>query len=204
MRMSPQAAAALVFFLGMSSPACNSGTRGANDTAAAPVDTGTGAAAPARDTTSLHADTTATDTVTASQRQSPTSTPITPPAETRPDTPPAAGAKPAGQAAPGGSTKVGRDEYEGWRQYSVNCARCHGQDVLPNPVAANLLVSLAPGGPIDTYEKFFQVVNEGRTERGMPAFKGLSSPEQIRAMYAYVKGRAEKRIPPGRPASPGA
>jgi mono/diheme cytochrome c family protein len=38
--------------------------------------------------------------------------------------------------APKGVSKI---EYEGWRQYSVNCARCHGQDVLPNPVAANLL-----------------------------------------------------------------
>jgi mono/diheme cytochrome c family protein len=97
---------------------------------------------------------------------------------------------------------VSQAEYEGWRQYSVNCARCHGQDVLPNPVAANLLISLAPGGPIDTYEKFAQVVNEGRPERGMPAFKSIVTPNQTKAMYAYVKGRAEKRIPPGRPASP--
>ncbi len=97
---------------------------------------------------------------------------------------------------------MSRPEYEGWRQYSVNCARCHGQDVLPNPVAANLLISLAPGGPVDTYEKFLQVVSEGRPERGMPAFKGSMTPDQIKATYAYVKGRAEKRIPPGRPASP--
>ena len=93
-------------------------------------------------------------------------------------------------------------EYDGWRQYSVNCARCHGQDVLPNPVAANLLVSLGPGGPIDSEQKFLQVVSEGRPERGMPAFKSILTPEQIRAIYAYVKGRAEKRIPAGRPTSP--
>ena len=98
--------------------------------------------------------------------------------------------------------QVSQAEYEGWRQYSVNCARCHGQDVLPNPVAANLLVSLAPGGPIDTPAKFAQVVSEGRTHRGMPAFKGVLSPEQTQAMYAYVKGRADQRIPPGRPAQP--
>jgi mono/diheme cytochrome c family protein len=55
---------------------------------------------------------------------------------------------------------------------------------------------------MDSPEKFFQVVNEGRPERGMPGFKGAVTPEQIQAMYAYVKGRAEKRIPPGRPASP--
>jgi mono/diheme cytochrome c family protein len=118
------------------------------------------------------------------------------------DTPPAAPQKPAGDQ-PENAPKVGPTEYEGWRQYSVNCARCHGQDVLPNPVAANLLVSLAPGGPIDTPEKFSQVVSEGRAHRGMPAFKGTLSPDQIQAVYAYVKGRAEKRITPGRPAKPG-
>jgi mono/diheme cytochrome c family protein len=117
------------------------------------------------------------------------------------DTPPAPPQRPAGDQ-PGNAPKVSPTEYEGWRQYSVNCARCHGQDVLPNPVAANLLVSLAPGGPIDTPEKFSQVVNEGRAHRGMPAFKGTLSPDQIQAVYAYVKGRAEKRITPGRPAKP--
>lgn len=84
----------------------------------------------------------------------------------------------------------------------MNCARCHGQDVLPNPVAANLLVSLAPGGPVDTEQKFSQVVSEGRPDRGMPAFKSIMSADQIRAVYAYVDGRAEKRVPPGRPARP--
>ena len=116
------------------------------------------------------------------------------------DTPPAGATAPA--PAGGGAPKVSKIEYEGWRQYSVNCARCHGQDVLPNPVAANLLISLAPGGPVDTEAKFVQVVTEGRPERGMPAFKGTMSPEQIQAVHAYVKGRAEKRIPPGRPANP--
>ena len=97
---------------------------------------------------------------------------------------------------------MGQAEYEGWRQYSVNCARCHGQDVLPNPVAANLLISAAPGGPMAAPEKFAQVVSEGRAHRGMPAFKSIMTPDQIQAVYAYVKGRADKRIPPGRPARP--
>ena len=98
--------------------------------------------------------------------------------------------------------RVSPVEYEGWRQYSVQCARCHGQDVLPNPVAANLLTSLAAGGPIDTPQKFTQVVTQGRTHRGMPAFGGTMTPGQIQAVYAYVKGRADKRIPPGRPQKP--
>jgi mono/diheme cytochrome c family protein len=97
---------------------------------------------------------------------------------------------------------VSAAEYEGWRQYSVQCARCHGQDVLPNPVAANLLVSLAPGGPAADKAAFSKVVTEGRANRGMPPFKDTMTPEQVDAVYAYVKGRAEKRIPAGRPKEP--
>ncbi len=97
---------------------------------------------------------------------------------------------------------VSATEYEGWRQYNVQCARCHGQDALPNPVAANLLVSLAPKGPAADKATFTKVVREGRPGRGMPAFKETVTPEQVDAIYAYLKGRAEKRIPAGRPKEP--
>ena len=93
-------------------------------------------------------------------------------------------------------------EYEGWRQYSVHCARCHGQDALPNPVAANLLASLAPGGPTADKATFTKVVTDGAEERGMPAFADIMTPEQVEAVYAYLKGRAEKRVPAGRPKGP--
>jgi mono/diheme cytochrome c family protein len=76
--------------------------------------------------------------------------------------------------------------------------------VLPNPVAANLLISLGPKGPIKSYEEFAKIVTAGRPATGMPAFKAILTPEQTRAIYAYVKGRAEGRIPAGRPAKPGA
>jgi polar amino acid transport system substrate-binding protein len=173
---------ALALLVGLGQVACNRGSR--DDAGPAPVDSGiqTGAA----------------DTVAAAP-------PIAPPPPAATDTPPAGAAKPAkpsNQAETGKGLKVTRVEYEGWRQYSVNCARCHGQDVLPNPVASNLLVSLGPNGPIDSPEKFSQVVSEGRPEGGMPAFKSLLTPEQIKAIYAYVKGRAEGRIPPGRPERP--
>jgi mono/diheme cytochrome c family protein len=97
---------------------------------------------------------------------------------------------------------VSKIEYEGWRQYNVHCARCHGQDALPNPVAANLLVSLAPDGPAADQATFTEVVMQGRPSRGMPGLKGTVEPAQVDAMYAYLKGRAEKRIPPGRPKQP--
>ena len=110
-----------------------------------------------------------------------------------------AGARPArGQD---GAT-VNAAEYEGWRQYNVHCARCHGQDALPNPVAANLLESLAPDGPAASKEAFTKVVVEGRENRGMPAFQKTVTAEQVDAMYAYLTGRAGKRIPAGRPKDP--
>jgi mono/diheme cytochrome c family protein len=173
--------------------ACSRGARESDTTAGAPVDSGPDQTV-GSDTVS-RADTSAG----ALPRPDVATPPITPPAEAAQDTPPAPA--PAGQGGDAGP-KVGPAEYEGWRQYSVNCARCHGQDVLPNPVAANLLISLGPGGPIDTEQKFFQVVSEGRPERGMPAFKSIMNAEQIRAVYAYVDARAEKRVPPGRPARP--
>jgi mono/diheme cytochrome c family protein len=98
--------------------------------------------------------------------------------------------------------QVSAVEYEGWRQYNVHCARCHGQDALPNPVTANLLTSLAPGGPAADQGTFTKVVTAGRENRGMPALGKTVTPEQVDAMYAYLKGRAEKRIPPGRPKQP--
>jgi mono/diheme cytochrome c family protein len=108
----------------------------------------------------------------------------------------------AGPVAGQEGAVVGPLEYEGWRQYSVQCARCHGQDALPNPVAANLLVSLAPGGPAADKATFTKIVIEGAEERGMPAFADVMTPEQVEAVYAYLKGRAEKRIPAGRPKAP--
>jgi mono/diheme cytochrome c family protein len=108
----------------------------------------------------------------------------------------------AGQAAGQEGGKVSALEFEGWRQYSVQCARCHGQDALPNPVAANLLVSMAPGGPTADKATFTKVVMDGRPDRGMPAFAKTMTPEQVEAVYAYLKGRAEKRIPAGRPEEP--
>jgi mono/diheme cytochrome c family protein len=108
----------------------------------------------------------------------------------------------AGGAAAQEAPSVSEVEYEGWRQYNVHCARCHGQDALPNPVAANLLTSLAPGGPAADQGTFTKIVMEGRPDRGMPALKASVEPAQVDAMYAYLKGRAEKRIPPGRPKRP--
>lgn len=112
---------------------------------------------------------------------------------------PASGEAQRAAAAP----KLGPAEYEGWRQYSVHCARCHGQDVLGNPVAADLLKSAAAGGPVAEQGAFLSVVKAGRPDRGMPGFASTVSDEQTNAIFVYVKGRADGKIPAGRPVRDG-
>ena len=96
---------------------------------------------------------------------------------------------------------VAPEVYDGWKQFNLNCARCHGEDVLGTTIAPHLIVSVRPGGAVDTKETFVQVVCAGRPEKGMPAWCPLGlEMEKINAIYAYVKGRSEGKIAPGRPA----
>jgi mono/diheme cytochrome c family protein len=108
-----------------------------------------------------------------------------------------------GEAQRAAAPKLGPAEYEGWRQYSAHCARCHGQDVLGNPVAADLLKSTAAGGPVAEQGAFASVVKAGRPDHGMPGFGSTLTDEQTSEIYAYVKGRADGKIPAGRPVRDG-
>ncbi|HYF40730.1 MAG TPA: c-type cytochrome [Gemmatimonadales bacterium] len=96
---------------------------------------------------------------------------------------------------------VSQQVYDGWKQYNLNCARCHGEDVLGTTIAPHLLVSVKPDGPINTKELFVQTVCAGRPAKGMPAWcpLGMEMPT-IDAIYAYVKGRSDAKLRPGRPA----
>jgi mono/diheme cytochrome c family protein len=96
---------------------------------------------------------------------------------------------------------VSQEVYDGWKQYNLNCARCHGEDVLGTTIAPHLILSLKPDGPISTKELFLQVVCAGRPDKGMPAWCALGlEPPTIEKIYAYVKSRSESEIAPGRPA----
>ena len=96
---------------------------------------------------------------------------------------------------------VTQQVYDGWKQYNLNCARCHGEDVLGTTIAPHLLLSLKPDGPINTKESFIQTVCAGRPEKGMPSWcaLGMEMPK-IEQMYAYVKARSDGKMGPGRPA----
>ena len=96
---------------------------------------------------------------------------------------------------------MSQEVYDGWKQYNLNCARCHGEDVLGSTIAPHLIQSMKPDGPINTQEAFVQVVCAGRPEKGMPSWCALGmEPAKINQIYAYTKGRSEGKIGPGRPA----
>ena len=94
-----------------------------------------------------------------------------------------------------------RRSIDGWKQFNLNCARCHGEDVQGTTIAPHLILSLKPDGPINTKELFIQTVCAGRPAKGMPSWcaLGMELPS-IEKIYAYVKGRSDAKIGPGRPA----
>jgi hypothetical protein len=96
---------------------------------------------------------------------------------------------------------VPQQVYDGWKQFNLNCARCHGEDAQGTTIAPHLIVSLKPDGPINTKELFVQTVCAGRPAKGMPSWcsLGMEMPT-IEAIYSYVKGRSDAKIHPGRPA----
>jgi hypothetical protein len=96
---------------------------------------------------------------------------------------------------------VTQEVYEGWKQFNLNCARCHGEDVTGTTIAPHLIVSLKPDGPINTKELFVSTVCAGRPAKGMPAWCSLGlEMDKIQEIYSYVKGRSDGKLAPGRPA----
>lgn len=96
---------------------------------------------------------------------------------------------------------VSQEIYDGWKQFNLNCARCHGEDALGTSFAPHLIVSLKPDGPIPTKEIFMATVCGGRPEKGMPSWcaLGMEMPT-IEKIYSYVKARSDAKMAPGRPA----
>jgi mono/diheme cytochrome c family protein len=96
---------------------------------------------------------------------------------------------------------VSQEVYNGWKQFNLNCARCHGEDVTGTTIAPHLIVSVKPDGPINSKELFISTVCSGRPAKGMPAWCSLGlEMDKIQDIYSYVKGRSDGKIAPGRPA----
>jgi mono/diheme cytochrome c family protein len=73
------------------------------------------------------------------------------------------------------------DLKQGRSLYYQICAPCHGEDA-------------SGGGPVPnlkefqgTQEKFLQVALNGRSDRGMPAWKGKLSEDELLAIWTFVR-----------------
>lgn len=88
-----------------------------------------------------------------------------------------------------------RDVYQGWKWWHVYCFRCHGVDALGTTTAPNLI------DPNETFTRveFLRVVRTGVPKTAMQAWNKLLDDQQIGQVYAYVRARADKVLPPGRP-----
>jgi mono/diheme cytochrome c family protein len=91
--------------------------------------------------------------------------------------------------------------YKAWQQYSLQCARCHGEDAQGSSFGPSLLEALKPEGDVPTREDFLHVLSGARSEKGMPSAEkmGLDS-VYFAGLYDYLKGRSEGRYHGGRPA----
>jgi mono/diheme cytochrome c family protein len=91
--------------------------------------------------------------------------------------------------------------YQGWKQYMLNCARCHGDYGVGTSFAPALVESVKPAGTIPTPELFIQTVCAGRMDKGMPAWCALGlDMAAMQEIHAYLVERASGKVGLGRPA----
>ena len=90
--------------------------------------------------------------------------------------------------------------YQGWKQFELNCSRCHGEYGVGSSFAPALIVSLKEGGTVPSQEIFMTTVCAGRPDKGMPSWCALGlEMDKIQMIYSYLKGRADGKIGIGRP-----
>jgi len=91
--------------------------------------------------------------------------------------------------------------YKAWQQYSLQCARCHGEDAQGSSFGPSLIEALKPEGDVPSKDDFLHVLSGARSEKGMPSAEkmGLDS-VYFDGLYTYLKGRSDGRFHGGRPA----
>ena len=95
---------------------------------------------------------------------------------------------------------IDADTYQGWKQFELNCSRCHGEYAVGTSFAPALVVSLKDDGTVPTKEIFILTVCAGRPDKGMPSWCALGlEMDKIERIYKYLKGRADGKIGVGRP-----
>jgi mono/diheme cytochrome c family protein len=93
------------------------------------------------------------------------------------------------------SQELYQSVYNGWKWWHVYCYRCHGTNAVGTTLAPNLT---------DRNEKmplreFRTIVKTGSSDGQMQAWDKLLDDKQIAQLYTYVRARADKVLPPGRP-----
>ena len=88
-----------------------------------------------------------------------------------------------------------KNVYSGWKWWHVYCYRCHGMNAVGGSLAPDLL---DPNRKM-TLPEFLPKVLNGSPDKGMQGFEKLLDEKQIAQIYAYVRARADKVLPPGRP-----
>jgi mono/diheme cytochrome c family protein len=96
--------------------------------------------------------------------------------------------------------KVDRDTYNGWRSFSTHCLACHGGSAMGSSFAPNLMDRL--NAHVD-HERFIHVLKNGYVGKmgAMPSF--ATNPGVLKdtdRIYRYLRARADRVLPPGRPA----
>jgi mono/diheme cytochrome c family protein len=91
--------------------------------------------------------------------------------------------------------KVDAKTLMGWKTWrALACERCHGaeQEGLVGPPLVESLKTLSK-------EDFHTVMQNGRPEKGMPPFNTSQMVnDNWEGLYAYLKGRSDGKIAPGR------
>jgi mono/diheme cytochrome c family protein len=74
--------------------------------------------------------------------------------------------------------------YEGWKQFELNCSRCHGQDAGGTSFAPSLVQALGKGGPVQTETAFLEIACNGVPGTGMPSWCKLGlGKDKLREIY---------------------
>ena len=91
--------------------------------------------------------------------------------------------------------QVDENTLKGWRTWrALACERCHGaaQEGMVGPSLVESLKTL-------TKEEFHEIMMNGRIEKGMPPFNTSQMMQKNwEGLYAYLKGRSDGEIEPGR------
>jgi mxaJ protein len=103
--------------------------------------------------------------------------------------------QPRAAATASGSKEIYDSVYNGWKWWHVYCYRCHGTNAVGTTLAPNLT---DPNEKMPVKE-FLQIVKTGSADGQMQAWNKLLDDKQITQLYAYVRARADKVLPPGRP-----